>query len=175
MTDLNEQLDPIWQQLLSLDLIYSAKDTKSSVSVLAVNVSDPGGERGVETIWHHCTLDELGNLPFVQRYDLAVVNLYDEPLVHSDERSGRLTIVQQGLVRLRDLLAKQVMIRTSPAHEQLLRSLGYSRLMTDNKATAESVDQPVYWQFNILEYKQVPDWLNAKFWANPENFGKYRW
>ncbi|MCF3991384.1 DUF6231 family protein, partial [Pseudomonas aeruginosa] len=25
------------------------------------------------------------------------------------------------------------------------------------------------------EYKQVPDWLNAKFWANPENFGKYWW
>ncbi|MFO5894085.1 DUF6231 family protein, partial [Pseudomonas aeruginosa] len=23
--------------------------------------------------------------------------------------------------------------------------------------------------------KQVPDWLNAKFWANPENFGKYWW
>ncbi|MGO3534472.1 DUF6231 family protein, partial [Pseudomonas helleri] len=25
------------------------------------------------------------------------------------------------------------------------------------------------------EYKQVPDWLNARFWANPENFGKYWW
>ncbi|WP_221179020.1 DUF6231 family protein, partial [Pseudomonas chlororaphis] len=26
-----------------------------------------------------------------------------------------------------------------------------------------------------LEYKQVPDWLNSRFWANPENFGKYWW
>ena len=26
-----------------------------------------------------------------------------------------------------------------------------------------------------IVYKQVPDWLNAKFWANPENFGKYWW
>ncbi|MGV8865199.1 MAG: DUF6231 family protein, partial [Pseudomonas sp.] len=25
------------------------------------------------------------------------------------------------------------------------------------------------------DYKQVPDWLNAKFWANPENYGKYWW
>ena len=29
--------------------------------------------------------------------------------------------------------------------------------------------------YDILDYKQVPDWLNAKFWANPENFGKYWW
>ncbi|WP_221179227.1 DUF6231 family protein, partial [Pseudomonas protegens] len=27
----------------------------------------------------------------------------------------------------------------------------------------------------LLEYKQVPDWLNSRFWANPENFGKYWW
>ena len=29
--------------------------------------------------------------------------------------------------------------------------------------------------YDLYEYKQVPDWLNAKFWANPENFGKYWW
>ena len=29
--------------------------------------------------------------------------------------------------------------------------------------------------YDLREYKQVPDWLNAKFWANPENFGKYWW
>ncbi|OLU23145.1 hypothetical protein BVH03_23255 [Pseudomonas sp. PA15(2017)] len=29
--------------------------------------------------------------------------------------------------------------------------------------------------YDLLEYKQAPDWLNAKFWANPENFGKYWW
>ena len=32
-----------------------------------------------------------------------------------------------------------------------------------------------FWQFNILTYKQVPDWLNARFWANPENWNKFRW
>ena len=32
-----------------------------------------------------------------------------------------------------------------------------------------------FWQFNILTYKQVPDWLNARFWANPENWTKFRW
>ena len=29
--------------------------------------------------------------------------------------------------------------------------------------------------YDLREYKQVPDWLNAKFWANPEMFGKYWW
>ncbi|MDZ4192011.1 MAG: DUF6231 family protein, partial [Pseudomonas sp.] len=29
--------------------------------------------------------------------------------------------------------------------------------------------------YDLLDYKQVPDWLNAKFWANPQNFGKYWW
>jgi hypothetical protein len=29
--------------------------------------------------------------------------------------------------------------------------------------------------YDLLEYKTVPDWLNARFWANPENFGKYWW
>lgn len=29
--------------------------------------------------------------------------------------------------------------------------------------------------YDLLDYKQVPDWLNARFWANPENFGKYWW
>ncbi|MGM7373388.1 DUF6231 family protein, partial [Acinetobacter baumannii] len=31
------------------------------------------------------------------------------------------------------------------------------------------------WQFNILTYKHVPDWFNSKFWANPENWNKFRW
>ena len=29
--------------------------------------------------------------------------------------------------------------------------------------------------YDLREYKQVPDWLNARFWANPQNFGKYWW
>ena len=29
--------------------------------------------------------------------------------------------------------------------------------------------------YDLLAYKQVPDWLNAKYWANPQMFGKYWW
>ncbi|MGO3640509.1 MAG: DUF6231 family protein, partial [Psychrobacter sp.] len=31
------------------------------------------------------------------------------------------------------------------------------------------------WQFNLYDYKQLPNWLNADYWANPENWGKHRW
>lgn len=31
------------------------------------------------------------------------------------------------------------------------------------------------WQFNLFDYKPRPQWLNAHYWANPENWGKFRW
>ena len=31
------------------------------------------------------------------------------------------------------------------------------------------------WQFNLYDYKPRPNWLNADYWANPENWDKYRW
>ena len=31
------------------------------------------------------------------------------------------------------------------------------------------------WQFNLYDYKRLPDWLNNKHWANPENWDKRRW
>lgn len=32
-----------------------------------------------------------------------------------------------------------------------------------------------YYLFDLKTYKPVPDWLNPKFWANPQNWGRYRW
>jgi hypothetical protein len=29
--------------------------------------------------------------------------------------------------------------------------------------------------YAIESYQIKKDWLNARFWANPENFDKYRW
>ena len=53
----------------------------------------------------------------------------------------------------------------------LLRALGFSQLL-DPASDAQDL---AIWQFNILTYKQVPDWLNAKYWANPDNWNKFRW
>jgi hypothetical protein len=29
--------------------------------------------------------------------------------------------------------------------------------------------------FDIDRYKRTPDWLNARHWANPELWGRFRW
>jgi hypothetical protein len=29
--------------------------------------------------------------------------------------------------------------------------------------------------FDLGSYKATPDWLNARHWAHPEHWGKYRW
>lgn len=114
--------------------------------------------------WRHCPPDQLLSLPFQHRYDLAVLHVSAEV----DTRDAT-----QGLTRLRDLLARRVLVVvTAAALDDMpdqLRALGFSQL--DNQS-----EQPwQIWQFNILAYKQIPDWLNARFWANPENWGKYRW
>lgn len=38
-----------------------------------------------------------------------------------------------------------------------------------------SVDNYVLYYYAIESYQLKKDWLNAKYWANPENFDKYRW
>ena len=77
----------------------------------------------------------------------------------------------QLLVRLRDLMAKRIVVVSQLQDEQLLRALGFTQLIDK---TTHGKDFAL-WQFNILTYKHVPDWFNSKFWANPENWNKFRW
>ena len=77
----------------------------------------------------------------------------------------------QLLVKLRDLMAKRIVVVSRLQDEKLLRSLGFTQLIDK---TAHSADFAL-WQFNILTYKHVPDWFNSRFWANPENWNKFRW
>jgi len=37
------------------------------------------------------------------------------------------------------------------------------------KSTASSGENRWY-EYRLSHYKQAPDWLNARFWANPERF-----
>ena len=76
-------------------------------------------------------------------------------------------------IRLRDLFAEQSLLLTPKSTAQLnFSSLGYTALPLN---TDDSTADLISWQFNLYDYKQRPDWLNAKYWANPENFNKYRW
>ncbi len=107
--------------------------------------------------WQCVPPTDLLGLPFVQRHDLAVLDLRGPPPADW----------VQGLTRLRDLLARRVLVVAPDTQAQPLRALGFGQF--------GQLGHLQVWQFNILAYKQVPDWLNARYWANPENFGKYRW
>ncbi|MFO7808749.1 DUF6231 family protein [Guyparkeria sp.] len=72
---------------------------------------------------------------------------------------------------LRDRLNRPLIVHPGEGHrlggpvDQQLVSLGFTR---------QAADEPIY-LFDIETYKRTPDWLNARHWANPELWGKYRW
>lgn len=116
--------------------------------------------------WTYFNVTEFLNLPFTQRYDLGFVFLDTEQLkALSNAQKSQL------LVKLRDLMAKRIVVLSAFSDEKLLRSLGFTQLLD----TSSHPNDVALWQFNILTYKHVPDWLNSKFWANPENWNKFRW
>ncbi|MFP4252452.1 MAG: DUF6231 family protein [Guyparkeria sp.] len=72
---------------------------------------------------------------------------------------------------LRDRPNRPVIVHFGAGHpvggeiDRNMVSLGYTR---------QRGDEPMY-LFDIETYKRTPDWLNARNWANPELWGKYRW
>ena len=116
--------------------------------------------------WHYFSVTEFLNLPFTQRYDVGFVLLDSQELLAiSNIQKSQL------LVKLRDLMAKRIVVVSQLQDEKLLRALGFTQLIDK---TLHDRDFAL-WQFNILTYKHVPDWFNSKFWANPENWNKFRW
>lgn len=98
------------------------------------------------------------------RAELAVAILDDS----SDAREAR-----QLIAVMRDLLARQLLVFVP---ESLLDGTALIGLGLTRQAQYELENERWQaWTFDIRTYKSVPDWLNPKFWANPENWDKYRW
>ncbi|WP_288419007.1 DUF6231 family protein [uncultured Acinetobacter sp.] len=116
--------------------------------------------------WHYFSVNAFLSLPFTQRYDLGFV-VFDTAEMQNISETEK----GQVLVRLRDLMAKRIVVVSKRQDEKLLRSLGFTQLIDKTIHDADFA----LWQFNILTYKHVPDWFNSKFWANPENWDKFRW
>lgn len=123
------------------------------------------------------TLTEFEATPFNKRYTLGCLV---QPF-ELNSPSSRDKIQAQAsdatystiAIRLRDLFAEQSLLLTyTPLSELNFNCLGY---IAHSIETSDEIPNLVSWQFNLYDYKQRPDWLNAKYWANPENFDKYRW
>ena len=80
---------------------------------------------------------------------------------------------RQLVAAMRDLLARQmlVFVPENLLDGTTLRGLG---LTLQARLEADGAQWHA-WSYDIRTYKSVPDWLNPKFWANPENWDKYRW
>lgn len=84
----------------------------------------------------------------------------------------------QLIAHCRDLLASRVMLarplekNVKDRIEPDLLALAFQRCAvteeTDNDLTA-------YYLFDLKHYKPVPDWLNPRFWANPQLWDQHRW
>ena len=103
-----------------------------------------------------CTGSEVLETDFQQRFDLGLV-IEPEP---SDVAV---------IARLRDVACRRVLLLPGSTSwpDNDLRGLGFQRV--------ESLDSHATFLHDSDLLNQPREWNNARHWANPENFDKYRW
>ncbi|WP_434680165.1 hypothetical protein J3P77_05475 [Pseudomonas sp. R1-18] len=102
-----------------------------------------------------------------QRFDLALVV---DCLEHIPKRSGL-----ELLGGIRNLNASRIAVLADLQACKWQETDFFSLALQASERFARDEQVLTLFTYDLHEYKQVPDWLNARFWANPENFGKYWW
>lgn len=102
-----------------------------------------------------------------ERFDLAIVV---DCLEHLTRRQGL-----ELLGGIRNLNASRLAVLADLAATPWERTDFYA-LALQKAATFQRDEQTLgLFTYDLRAYKQVPDWLNARFWANPQHFGQYWW
>jgi hypothetical protein len=78
----------------------------------------------------------------------------------------------QTLSRLRDLHARRLVVLLPP-HPDASHTVQHEDLISLGLKALES--KPGIFYHDLYDYKDTPDWLNNRYWANPENWDKFRW
>ncbi|QXH48073.1 hypothetical protein KSS93_09230 [Pseudomonas xanthosomatis] len=102
-----------------------------------------------------------------QRFDLA---LLVDCLEHLPKRDGL-----QLLGGIRNLNASRVAVLADLVACGWQATDFFSLALSASEKFQRDGQELSLFTYDLHDYKQVPDWLNAKFWANPQNFGKYWW
>ncbi|WP_019411032.1 DUF6231 family protein [Pseudomonas psychrophila] len=102
-----------------------------------------------------------------QRFDLALVV---DCLEHLPKRTGL-----ELLGGIRNLNASRIAVLADLAVCDWKDTDFFALALQSNERFQRDEQVLTLFTYDLREYKQVPDWLNARFWANPENFGKYWW
>jgi len=124
-------------------------------------------------LWHQSSAPPLSSLEIEHRFDLGVLS-------HTLEYLPRKKALEL-LARLRDILCQRLIVvvpmgpdwpdHVSHWQQEDMLGLGFTKV-----AEFEQAGKPVHiYAFDMAHYKQTPDWLNSRHWANPERFGKHWW
>ncbi len=121
---------------------------------------------------HPCQLDRTDQAPLpqalaAQRYDLAIVA---DCLEHLPRREGL-----ELLGCIRNLNASRLVVLVDLDASGWPLTDFYALALQASERFQRDGQTLTLFTYDLLDYKQVPDWLNAKFWANPHLFGKYWW
>ncbi len=155
------------------DAILHITEAVCPRTLLAVGAAASGCLGGYAEAHRDCRLEPLegedvpARLARLGRYDLALVAGVLEPLP-----------VQAGaalLARLRDVHARRLLVLVRDGagawDESALRGYGLRPAGSWGGAGGTTC----LYEFDLYDYKTTPDWLNAKHWAHPELWDKYRW
>lgn len=108
-----------------------------------------------------------------ERFDLAFVS---HTLERLDKRQG-----EELVARLRDLLCRRLLLLVPigpgwPGHRSVWEETDLLGLGLMHLGGYRYKGRPVHlYGYDIATYKTTPDWLNNRFWANPELFDKHWW
>lgn len=112
-------------------------------------------------------LDQISDLGI---FDFVLINGLLEKI--KKEKAENL------IAQMRDVHARQLLLIKNETGE-FTSELTTNDLIRLGLRKVAEIDQNDHlfeaWYFALETYKKVPDWLNNRFWANPELYEKYRW
>ncbi|MDT8310057.1 MAG: DUF6231 family protein [Methylophaga sp.] len=117
--------------------------------------------------WQLTTPFRQQQLTKLAKVDVAVISDLTETL--------SVAKGQQWLGSLRNVFAPHVILISDPAKAQQQGWQFADFLALGLHQVAVSQTGLHIYSYAIENYQPKRDWLNSRFWANPENFGKFWW
>lgn len=120
-----------------------------------------------------CELTRTDQVPLTaeltsRRYDLAIVADQLEALAM---RTG-----VELLAGLRNLSVSRMAVLVDLQQAEGWQENDFFGLAMQRHARFNKDDRSLtLFTYDLADYKNVPDWLNSKYWANPDMFDKYWW
>ncbi len=144
----------------------------AAIGTLAASALDTQAEELASAELSEFSWEEADvRLPEIGMQDLAVAS------IEGGTPPERAT-AEPVLAALRDIYARRIMLLVSeqatesaPWRNSDLVGLGFTRI----GVFAGPRGAVTAYGFDIATYKTTPDWLNPRFWAHPQLWGKYRW